>query len=92
MDFSWLPPAPPLHPHCRSPPAALLQHSDKPDGTDDLPRVQRYRLAPVKLAAALQEFRNATPPLAFVLHLGDLIDGGWGAWVLTWGLPSTPGS
>ena len=53
------------------------QYADKPDGTDELPRVQRYRLAPAKLAAALEAFRNATPPLEFVAHLGDLIDGEW---------------
>ena len=38
-------------------------------------RVQRFREVPEKLRAALAALREAAPPPALVLHLGDIING-----------------
>ena len=53
---------------------ADVQYSDMPDGNSE-GRVQRYTEAPDKLFAAIKLFQEHAPRPAFVLWLGDLING-----------------
>jgi manganese-dependent ADP-ribose/CDP-alcohol diphosphatase len=53
---------------------ADAQYADLPDGNTE-GRIQRYCEVPEKLAAALTALRQRHPPLAFVLHLGDIVNG-----------------
>lgn len=53
---------------------ADVQHADKDDGHTE-GRVQRYRQAAACLEAAVQHWQQHAADLAFVLTLGDIIDG-----------------
>ena len=53
---------------------ADVQYSEMPNGNSE-GRIQRYREAAYKLAAAVAAFREQSPAVEFVLSLGDLING-----------------
>jgi hypothetical protein len=53
---------------------ADAQYADLPDG-DTEGRCQRFREVPAKLAAALAALASHRPPLALVLHMGDIVNG-----------------
>lgn len=53
---------------------ADVQYSDMDDG-DTEGRVQRFREAPGKVVLATEAFGALSPPLEFVVSLGDLING-----------------
>lgn len=53
---------------------ADAQYADLPDGNTE-GRRQAFREVPDKLRAALADLRSTQPPLAFVMHLGDIVNG-----------------